>query len=145
MAFWKPFILAGGISLAYLAGCDRDSRSAGAQGGAGSGPSSAQRASLADLKRSLDAVDDRLKEMAERAVGAGGEAKRALQEEMAGLEAARDRLYGQLQELQTARAGEWEDLKTRTAHSVDSLSRVVTGTWRRQLADGKRAASREGE
>ncbi len=141
--FWKPFILAGGISLTLLAGCDRDARSAGAQGGSGSGPSTSQRASIGDLKRQLDAVDDRLKDMEARAAGLGEDAKRALKAEMAGLEAARDRLYGQLQALQTAGSGEWEDLKTRTAHSVDSLGRLVAHAWRKSAAEGSRSAAGE--
>lgn len=147
MVFRKRFILAGGFTFALfagLAGCNREARDGGTRGASESGPSTVQRASLGELKRHLDAVDERLQAMRERVAGAGEGAKQAMQEEIARLEAARDRLYGQLQALQTAGAGEWENLKTRTAHSVDSLSRVVAKTWK-DMGDARSAGAGGGE
>lgn len=139
----KRFVLFSAILMATLVftSCNRE---AGRPGGEtpSAGPSTVQRANIGALKRSLDEIDERIQAMGAVAAKEGSKVKPAVKEEIAKLEAARDAIYGRLQELQTASEDQWEDLKTRTAASVDSLGVAVSKTWRSVTA-GERAASGE--
>lgn len=143
MVALQHFVFAGGLLAAVLLGCNREARNPGAQDGSQSGPSTDQRASIADLKRSLDEVDDRIKALEERAAGVGDKLKQEAKDEIQKLQVARDQLYTQLQALQTTGAEQWEDLKTKTASSVDSLGRAVAKTWKNVGAD-QQSATTEG-
>ena len=127
---------------ALLSGCNKDaSKSSGSSGGA----STDQRASIAALKRSLDEVDDRIKVLEEKAAQAGTKVKQGTKEEIAKLQAARDKLYVQLQGMQTAGVEGWEELKDKTAASVDSLGHMVVKTWKTVTAEERSASSDGGD
>ena len=133
MVAWKHFLLAS-LAAAALAGCNRK-----ADADSPADQSADRRASIGSLKRQLDDASDRLQVLQDKASQAGSKAKQELRDEIRDLEQARDKLYGKLQELQSAGADGWEDLKDEAARGVDSLGRAVNRTWKNMTSEERTA------
>jgi len=133
MVPWKHFLLAT-LAAAALAGCNRK-----AEADAPADQSANRRASIGSLKRQLDEASDRLQILEDKASQAGSKVKQEFRGEIDDLAKARDRLYGKLEELHSAGADGWEELKDDAARGVDSLGRAVNRTWKDLAADERTA------
>lgn len=133
MVPWKLFLLAG-LAAAALAGCNRKS-----EADAPAEQSAERRAAIGSLKRQLDEASDRLQTLEDKASRAGSKVRQELRDEIEDLEQARDKLYGKLQELQSAGSEGWEGLKDDAARGVDSLGRAVGRTWKNVTAEDRTA------